>query len=111
MTKYVSMSIRLSSFVLLAALIGGATQAQAQSYPTKPVKIISDSAPGSAVDTNLRTHRRGSERAVGSAGCDREPAGCRRCHFGDGRSGGRTGRLHNLCTGLVGLPYDPRQSA
>ena len=55
MTKYVSMSIRLSSFVLLAALIGGATPAQAQSYPTNPVKIISDSAPGSAVDTNLRT--------------------------------------------------------
>lgn len=55
MTKYVSMSMPLSSFVLLAALIGGATPAQAQSYPTNPVKIISDSAPGSAVDTNLRT--------------------------------------------------------
>ena len=55
MTKYVPMPIRLSSFVLLAALIGGATPAQAQSYPTNPVKIISDSAPGSAVDTNLRT--------------------------------------------------------
>ena len=55
MTKYVPMPIRLSSFVLLAALIGGATPTQAQSYPTNPVKIISDSAPGSAVDTNLRT--------------------------------------------------------
>jgi tripartite-type tricarboxylate transporter receptor subunit TctC len=55
MTKYGSMSIRLSSFVLLAALIGGAAPAPAQSYPTNPVKIISDSAPGSAVDTNLRT--------------------------------------------------------
>jgi tripartite-type tricarboxylate transporter receptor subunit TctC len=55
MTRYVSISIQLSSFVLLAALIGGATQAQAQSYPMRPVRIISDSAPGSAIDTNLRT--------------------------------------------------------
>ena len=57
MTRYVSISIRLSSFVLLAALIGGATQAQAQAqgYPMRPVRIISDSAPGSAIDTNLRT--------------------------------------------------------
>ena len=54
MTRYLAMSIQLASFVLLAALIGGATQAQAQSYPTKPVRIISDSAPGSAIDTNLR---------------------------------------------------------
>jgi tripartite-type tricarboxylate transporter receptor subunit TctC len=56
MTRYVSMSIQLSSFVLLAALIDGATQAQAQAqYPMRPVRIISDSAPGSAIDTNLRT--------------------------------------------------------
>ena len=54
MTRYLAMSIQLASFVLVAALIGGATQAQAQSYPTKPVRIISDSAPGSAIDTNLR---------------------------------------------------------
>jgi tripartite-type tricarboxylate transporter receptor subunit TctC len=54
MTRYLAVSIQLASFVLLAALIGGATQAQAQSYPTKPVRIISDSAPGSAIDTNLR---------------------------------------------------------
>ena len=31
MTKYVSMPMRLSSFVLLAALIGGATQTYASS--------------------------------------------------------------------------------
>jgi tripartite-type tricarboxylate transporter receptor subunit TctC len=49
------MLIQLSSFVLLAALIGGTTQAQAQGYPMRPVRIISDSAPGSAIDTNLRT--------------------------------------------------------
>ena len=54
MARYVSMSCKLALFVLLTALIGGATRTQAQSYPTSPVKIISDSAPGSAVDTNLR---------------------------------------------------------
>ena len=54
MARYVSMSSKLALFVLLTALIGGATRTQAQSYPTSPVKIISDSAPGSAVDTNLR---------------------------------------------------------
>ena len=53
MTQYVLMSIQLASFVL-ATLIGAATQAQSQSYPTKSVRIISDSAPGSAIDTNLR---------------------------------------------------------
>src|SRR5262249_9060784 len=55
MTRYVSMLIQLSSFALLAALIGGTTQAQAQGYPMRPVRIISDSAPRSAIDTNLRT--------------------------------------------------------
>ncbi len=55
MTRHVSTSIRLSAFVLLAAVIAAATQARAQSYPAKAVRIISDSAPGSAVDTNLRT--------------------------------------------------------
>jgi tripartite-type tricarboxylate transporter receptor subunit TctC len=38
--------------VLALSLVG--TQAQSETYPTKPVKIISDSAPGSAVDTSLR---------------------------------------------------------
>ena len=55
MTRYVSMSIQLSALVLLAALIGAATPAQAEDYPTRPVRIISDSAAGSAIDTNLRT--------------------------------------------------------
>jgi tripartite-type tricarboxylate transporter receptor subunit TctC len=54
MARYVSTPSKLALFVLLAALIGGTTRMQAQSYPTNPVKIISDSAPGSAVDTNLR---------------------------------------------------------
>lgn len=43
---------------LLAACVLGLTLltgiAQAQDYPTKPVRIISDSAPGSAVDITLR---------------------------------------------------------
>jgi tripartite-type tricarboxylate transporter receptor subunit TctC len=38
--------------LLLAIPLAG--RAQAQAYPTKPVTIISDSAPGSAVDTSLR---------------------------------------------------------
>ena len=54
MTRYVSTLLRFASCLLLAALIGGAAPAQAQTYPTQAVKIISDSAPGSAVDTNLR---------------------------------------------------------
>src|SRR5262245_6006897 len=63
MTRYVSMSIQLSALVLLAALIGAATPAQAEGYPTRPVRVISDSAPGSAIDTNLRTISEGlSER-------------------------------------------------
>jgi tripartite-type tricarboxylate transporter receptor subunit TctC len=47
------MSLQLASSLLLAVVIGGAP-AQAQTYPAQPVKIISDSAPGSAIDTNLR---------------------------------------------------------
>jgi tripartite-type tricarboxylate transporter receptor subunit TctC len=63
MTRYVSMSIQLSALVLVAALIGAGTPAQAEGYPSRPVRIISDSAPGSAIDTNLRTIAEGlSER-------------------------------------------------
>jgi len=54
MIRQVPVSIRLASVVLGAALICGTPQALAQSFPTKPVRIISDSAPGSAIDTNLR---------------------------------------------------------
>ncbi len=42
------------SLSLLAILVGGATPAQVESYPARPVKIISDSAPGSSVDVTLR---------------------------------------------------------
>jgi tripartite-type tricarboxylate transporter receptor subunit TctC len=44
-------SLSLWLLVLSANL---AAPAQAQDYPTRPVKIISDSAPGSAVDVTLR---------------------------------------------------------
>src|SRR5262245_55709262 len=37
---------------LLAALVAG--PAQAQDYPNRPVRIITDSAPGSAIDVILR---------------------------------------------------------
>jgi tripartite-type tricarboxylate transporter receptor subunit TctC len=40
--------------LLALALLAGGTQARSESYPAKPVRIISDSAPGSAVDTSLR---------------------------------------------------------
>jgi tripartite-type tricarboxylate transporter receptor subunit TctC len=42
------------SLWLLALSASLAASAQAQDYPTRPVKIISDSAPGSAVDVTLR---------------------------------------------------------
>jgi tripartite-type tricarboxylate transporter receptor subunit TctC len=38
----------------LALSAAAATSAQAQTYPDRPVKIISDSAPGSAIDSVLR---------------------------------------------------------
>ena len=46
--------LRLASLWLLTVLAAGAAHAQAPSYPTKPVRIISDSALGSAIDTSLR---------------------------------------------------------
>jgi tripartite-type tricarboxylate transporter receptor subunit TctC len=39
---------------LLALAIAAASPAQAEDYPTRPVKMISDSAPGSAVDVTFR---------------------------------------------------------
>ena len=48
---------RLRHVVLLSLLALSANlapQAHAEDYPTRPVKIISDSAPGSAVDVTLR---------------------------------------------------------
>jgi tripartite-type tricarboxylate transporter receptor subunit TctC len=46
--------LKALSIWLLALSASLAAPAQAQEYPTRPVKIISDSAPGSAVDVTLR---------------------------------------------------------
>jgi tripartite-type tricarboxylate transporter receptor subunit TctC len=45
----------VSLWLLAASATGGApAQAQTQDYPTRPVKIITDSGPGSAIDVTLR---------------------------------------------------------
>jgi putative tricarboxylic transport membrane protein len=41
-------------FLLLGSMLAGSMQAQAGQYPDKSVRIISDAAPGGAIDTNLR---------------------------------------------------------
>jgi tripartite-type tricarboxylate transporter receptor subunit TctC len=45
--------LKLAPFWLLAIAIAGTAHGQ-PAYPSKPVRIISDSAPGSAVDVSLR---------------------------------------------------------
>ena len=40
--------------LLLGIVLAGGVRAQSANYPDRPVRIISDSAPGSAIDTNLR---------------------------------------------------------
>jgi tripartite-type tricarboxylate transporter receptor subunit TctC len=52
-----------ASFFLLPMLGGSA--AQAQSYPTHPVRLISDSAPGSAIDVTMRIIAGGLDRVWG----------------------------------------------
>src|SRR5437660_1785121 len=44
----------IAAFAAFAFCSVAATSAPAQNYPDRPVKIISDSAPGSAVDSVLR---------------------------------------------------------
>jgi tripartite-type tricarboxylate transporter receptor subunit TctC len=39
---------------LVALVLGMATPAQTQDYPTRPVRIITEAAPGSAIDVSLR---------------------------------------------------------
>ena len=90
MTRYVSTILRLIWSLPLAALIGGQALAQAQNYPTQAVKIISDSGPGSAVDTSLRIIAEGlSEKwgrqivienrpGAGGSGCGAAQAATRR---------------------------------
>src|SRR5215475_2213166 len=44
----------IALLALLALLTAAVAPAQAQDYPSKPIRIISDSAPGSAVDVTFR---------------------------------------------------------
>jgi tripartite-type tricarboxylate transporter receptor subunit TctC len=46
--------LRLATIWFFTAAMPAAAQAQSEAYPAKPVSIISDSAPGSAIDTSLR---------------------------------------------------------
>jgi len=45
---------RIAALTLLTLAAAAAGPAQADDYPTKPIRIISDSAPGSAVDVTFR---------------------------------------------------------
>ena len=49
----------------LLPIIGIAIPAQAQDYPARPVRIITDSAPGSAIDATLRIIADGLTRVWG----------------------------------------------
>ncbi len=46
--------LKFTGLLLLATIAAGGANAQSTGYPAKPVRIISDSAPGSAVDVALR---------------------------------------------------------
>jgi hypothetical protein len=52
--KHGNAPFRVMALVLLALAIPTASPAQADDYPNKPVRIISDSATGSAVDVTFR---------------------------------------------------------
>lgn len=49
----------------IAVFSGIATTARAQDYPTHPVRLISDSAPGSAIDVTMRIIADGLSRVWG----------------------------------------------
>lgn len=53
-TKPAWHALKLAALSILAAAMTSAAGAQRAPYPTAPVKIISDSAPGSNVDVNMR---------------------------------------------------------
>jgi tripartite-type tricarboxylate transporter receptor subunit TctC len=46
--------LKFTALVVLAVAVTAAASARADDYPTKPIRIISDSAPGSAVDVTFR---------------------------------------------------------
>ena len=58
-------SIRRCVIAAILVLGGIATAAQAQDYPTRPVRFISDSAPGSAIDVTMRVIVDGISRVWG----------------------------------------------
>jgi tripartite-type tricarboxylate transporter receptor subunit TctC len=47
-------TLKLAALALLASATAATVPAQADDYPNKPIRIISDSAPGSAVDVTFR---------------------------------------------------------
>ena len=58
-------SIRRCFIAAIMVLGGIATAARAQDYPTRPVRFISDSAPGSAIDVTMRVIVDGISRVWG----------------------------------------------
>jgi tripartite-type tricarboxylate transporter receptor subunit TctC len=58
-------SWRLAAAFLFVPWVLGTVAAQAQSYPTHPVRLISDSAAGSAIDVSLRIIADGLTRVWG----------------------------------------------
>ena len=48
--------------VLLTALTGFLSVARAEDYPSRPVRIVTDSAPGSAIDVPVRLIAEGLSR-------------------------------------------------
>jgi tripartite-type tricarboxylate transporter receptor subunit TctC len=57
---------RLAAWLAVPVVLGpAATAAQAQDYPTHPVRLISDSAPGSAIDVTMRIITDGLSRVWG----------------------------------------------
>src|SRR5262249_45745332 len=54
-----------AALLCLAAMPGLAAPAQADDYPTRPVRIITDSAPGSALDAIMRIAADGLSRVWG----------------------------------------------
>ena len=54
MSHRIALAVKFTLLILLAIPIAGSVRAQAQNYPNKPVTIISDSAPGTAIDISLR---------------------------------------------------------
>jgi tripartite-type tricarboxylate transporter receptor subunit TctC len=49
-----SICLKSACLLLPAMLLTEGVRAQSANYPDKPVRIISDAAPGGAIDTNLR---------------------------------------------------------